>query len=79
MNEQNDIVWKFQCITSHQGPLTTGHSECKASTYIVNKEWDIGEITSEPLKLIAKDDPVACKVFAEDIGLLDNPGWKDFS
>jgi hypothetical protein len=38
-----------------------------------------GEITNEPLKVIAADDPVYCAVCACENNLLDKPGWKRFS
>ena len=41
-------------------------------------EWETGEVTSEPLQIIAADDPVTCAIYAKDNGLLDLPGWKKF-
>jgi hypothetical protein len=41
-------------------------------------EWENGEITKEPLKVIATDDPVTCAVYARENGLLDKTGWKQF-
>ena len=41
-------------------------------------EWENGEITSEPLSLIAADDPVTCALYAKDNDLLELPGWKHF-
>ncbi|MEC8171189.1 MAG: reverse transcriptase domain-containing protein, partial [Candidatus Thermoplasmatota archaeon] len=41
-------------------------------------EWENGEITPEPLSIIAKDAPVACAIYARDNNLLDTPGWKRF-
>jgi hypothetical protein len=41
-------------------------------------EWENGEITTEPLALIATDDPVTCAIYAREHGLLDKPGWKRF-
>jgi hypothetical protein len=35
-----------------------------------------GEITKEPLSIIAVDDPVTCAIYARENGLLDQPGWK---
>ena len=46
--------------------------------YNVMVEWENGEITSEPLQLIAADDPVTCAIYGKDNGLLDLPGWKKF-
>jgi hypothetical protein len=77
-DNDSDIVWKFQRITSHQGPLAHGHPDYKGSSYNVNIEWENGEITSEPLQVIAKDDPVTCAIYAKENGLLNTPGWKQF-
>ena len=41
-------------------------------------KWDTGETTWEPLRVIAKDDPVSCARYAKDNGLLSTPGWKQF-
>ena len=41
-------------------------------------EWENGEITAEPLSIIAADDPITCATYAKDNGLLDTPGWKRF-
>ena len=39
-------------------------------------EWETGEITEEPLSLIAADDPVTCAVYARKHDLLHLDGWK---
>ena len=77
-DKDNDIVWKFKRIVSHQGPLTPNHPDYKGSTYNVMIEWENGETTNEPLQVIAKDDPVSCAIYAKENGLLDLPGWKQF-
>ena len=41
-------------------------------------EWENGEITSDPLSIIAVDDPVTCDNYARDNNLLSNPGWERF-
>jgi len=41
-------------------------------------EWENGEITSEPLSVIAADDPVTCAIYAREHDLLDQEGWKRF-
>ena len=41
-------------------------------------EWENGETTTEPLHLIAADDPVTCAIYAKDNDLLDKEGWKRF-
>ena len=39
-------------------------------------EWETGEITDEPLSLIAADDPVTCAEYAKRHDLLHLGGWK---
>ena len=63
-DEDSDIVWKFRHITSHEGPLRHNHPSYKGSSYNVLVEWENGEITSEPLGIIAADDPVTCAIYA---------------
>ena len=77
-DKDNNIVWKFKRIVSHQGPLSPTHADYNGSTYNVTIEWENGETTSEPLQVIAKDDPVSCAIYAKENGLLDLPGWKKF-
>ena len=76
--DDDAIVWRFKKISSHQGPLTPDHPDYKGCPYNVLVEWENGETTSEPLSLIAADDPVTCAVYARENNLLDTPGWKRF-
>ena len=39
-------------------------------------EWETGEITDEPLSLIAADDPVTCDEYAKKHDLLHLDSWK---
>ena len=41
-------------------------------------EWETGEVTSEPLAIIGKDDPVTCAIYARENDLLEESGWKQF-
>ena len=77
-DQEDTIVWKFRKITSHEGPLTHRHPNWKGSKFNVMIEWETGEITSEPLAIIAKDDPVTCALYARDNNLLEEPGWRQF-
>jgi hypothetical protein len=78
-NQDNDaIVWRFQCIVGHQGPLLWHDKDYNGSRFNVLVEWDNGEITTEPLLVIAANDPVACAVYAREHDLLDVEGWKHF-
>ena len=38
-------------------------------------EWETGEITEEPLSIIAQDNPVTCAVYAKKHNLLCLPKW----
>ena len=75
---ENDVMWKFQRIVSHQGPLSVTHQDYKGSKFNVMVEWENGETTKEPLSIIAKDDPVTCAIYAKEHGLLDTECWKQF-
>ena len=41
-------------------------------------EWETGEITFEPLSIIAADDPVTCAAYAKEKDLLALEGWRRF-
>jgi hypothetical protein len=71
-----EIVWRFKSIIGHNGPIPFTHPDCKGSSWNVLMEWETGEITTEPLSLIAQDDPVTCALYARDNDLLDTPGSK---
>ena len=74
--EQQEDLYKFSAITGHQGPLSPQDENYKGSKYNVMVEWEIGEITDEPLSLIAADDPVTCAEYAKKHDLLHLDGWK---
>ena len=50
----------------------------KGSKYNVQVEWETGEITFEPLSIIAADDPVTCATYAKENDLLALEGWRRF-
>ena len=74
--EQQEYLYKFRAITGHQGPLSPQDENYKGSKYNVMVEWETGEITEEPLSLIAADDPVICVEYAKKHDLLHLDGWK---
>ena len=75
VSEDDDLIeWKFKAITAHEGPLATSHPNYNGSSYNLRIEWENGEITNEPLNIIAADDPVSCAIYARDNNLLDKPG-----
>ena len=63
--EQQEDLYKFRAITGHQGPLSPQDENYKGSKYNVMVEWETGEISDEPLSLIAADDPVTCAEYAK--------------
>jgi hypothetical protein len=62
----------------HQGPLLWHDKGYNGSRFNVLVKWENGEITTEPLSVIAADDPVTCAVYAREHDLLDVEGWKCF-
>ena len=78
-DETQDVLWKFKSIQAHEGPLDKSHRNYNGSSYNLLIEWENGEVTKEPLNIIAADDPVTCAIYAQDNNLLDKPGWKRFS
>ena len=70
--------FKFRSIIGHQGPLAAKDPDCKGSKYNLQVEWETGEITFEPLSIIAADDPVICAAHAKENDLLALEGWCRF-
>ena len=78
-SEEDDLVeWRFKTIAGHEGPLPQSHPNHNGSPYDLRIEWENGEITNEPLNMIAADDPVSCAVHTKEHDLLHMPGWKRF-
>jgi hypothetical protein len=48
----------------------------QGSRYNVKVEWEMGDVTFEPLSIMANDDPITCAICAKEKGLLDQHGWK---
>ena len=68
-------LFKFRAIIGHQGPLLASDPAWKGSKYNVRVEWETGEITFEPLSIIAADAPVTCAAYAKENDLLALKGW----
>ena len=71
-------LYKFRAIIGHHGPLLASDPDWKGSKYNVQVEWETGEITFEPLSIIAADDPVTCAAYAKEHDLLALEGWRRF-
>ena len=70
---------KMRCSGNSNTSLATkDHSNYKGGTWNVRVEWESGEITYEPLEIIAADDPVSCANYVKRANLLDIDGWKRF-
>ena len=72
-NQEDESVYKFRAITDHHGPLKKDDPNYNGSLYNVMVEWKTGEITEEPLSIIAQDDPVTCAAYAKEHNLLHLP------
>ena len=70
--------YRFRAIIGHQGPLLASDPDWKGSKYNVQVEWETGEITFEPLSIIAADDPAICAAYAKENDLLALEGWCRF-
>ena len=68
-------LYRFRAIIGHQGPLLASAPDWKGSKYNVEVEWETGEITFEPLFIIASDDLVTCPAYAKEIDLLALVEW----
>ena len=56
-NQDDETIYKFRPITNHHGALKKDDANYNGSLYNVMVEVETGEITEEPLSIIAKDDP----------------------
>jgi hypothetical protein len=64
-------LWTFKEIIAHVGPLESKDPTYKGSLWNVMVQWEDGAVTSEPLNIIASDDPVSCAQYAKQNGLLE--------
>ena len=71
--EDQAIIWKFKCITGHQGPLKKGDPGYNGYKFNVLVDWETGESMYEPLDVIAADDPITCAIYAKEKEYLMNP------
>jgi hypothetical protein len=76
IESKTEQMYRFRCISTHQGPLRTSNTDYNGSTYNALVDWESGETIYEPLDVIAKDDPMLCAQYNKCNGILDTPGWK---
>ena len=71
-------LFNLRSIIGHQGPLAASDPDWRGSKYNVQVEWETGEITYEPLFIIAADDPDICAAYAKENDLLALEEWCRF-
>ncbi|KAL7572820.1 hypothetical protein ACA910_014674 [Epithemia clementina (nom. ined.)] len=74
----NDVTFCIVLTRKLVEKVTALSIDVETASYNVKVLWDTGEITTEPLNMIASDDPVTCAVYAKKDDLLELPGWKRF-
>ena len=77
-NSMDQELYKYRAIIGHEGPLKVSDPNQKGIEYTVLIEWETGEITFEPLSVIAADDPITCAVYGKEKNLYNLDGWKRF-
>ena len=65
-NSMDQELYRFRAIIGHEGPLKATDPNWKGSKWNVKIEWEPGEITFEPLSVIAADDPITCAAYAKE-------------
>ena len=74
-NQEDKALYKFRAITDHDGLLKKNDPNYNSSLYNVLAEWETGEITEEPLSIIAQDAPVTCAPYDKEPSILHLPKW----
>ena len=67
---------RFRAIIGHEGPLKATDPNWKGSKWNVQIEWETGEMTFEPLSVIAADDPITSAAFAKEQNIYNLDRWK---
>ena len=58
--------------------MTSTETDWNGSKYNVQVEWETGEISFEPISMIATDDLATCAAYAKQPDLLALEGWHRF-
>ena len=77
-NFMDQELYRFRAIIGHEGPLKATDPNRKGSKWNVQIEWETGEITFEPLSVIAAYDSITCAAYAKEKNLYILDGWKRF-
>ena len=59
-NSMDQELYRFRAIIGHKGTLKATDPNWKDSKWNGQIEWETGEISLEPLSVIAEDDPITC-------------------
>ena len=65
-NSMDQELYRFRAIIGHEGPLKATDPNWKGSKWNAQIEWETGDITFEPLSVIAADDPITCAAYAKE-------------
>ena len=63
---EDETMWTFDEILSHK--------KTKGKT-LLKVKWSNGDVTWEPLSVMAEDDPISCMRYGKTNKLLDDPHW----
>ena len=75
-NSMDQELYRVRAIIGHKGPLKGTDPNWKGSKWNVQIEWETGEITFEPLSIIAADDPITCAAYGKEKNIYNLDGWK---
>ena len=65
-NFMDQELYRFRAIIGHEGSLKVSDPNWKGGKWNVQIEWETGEITFEPLSVIAADDPITCAAYTKE-------------
>jgi hypothetical protein len=71
-----ETLHPYTRIVGHEGPLKSHDPTYKNSMWNVLVEWTDGTMTSEPMWIMKRDDPITLAAYGLEQGLLKAPGWK---
>jgi len=74
-DDKTDDIWNYTQILDHEGPLSPKDKNYKGSQWNLFIEWENGERTWEPLRLIEETNRAQAAEYGLEHGLLDQPGW----
>jgi hypothetical protein len=76
--ENPEAHFLFEEILGHEGPIRPGMDTYNGFMWNLKVLWGDGTTTTEPLDVVAKDDPITCAKYGLKNDLLDLPGWRQF-